>query len=68
MALSMLRLEQAFEYDKDFCYAVGMAPQNLHPIETGRRKASIANLCGIVEVYGVSPDWLFTGEGNMFRG
>lgn len=66
VAMSTLRRMKRFDTKKEFCQAICMPPQNLHPIETGRNGASITNICNLVKVYDVNPIWLFTGSGDMF--
>lgn len=48
-----------------FCLAIGMQPQNFHPIETGERFASVDMLCALVNAYDINPTWLFVGSGEM---
>jgi len=62
--LYSLRLVQS---KREFCLAIGMQPQNFHPIETERLTVSLPIVCNTINAYGVSPDWLFLGEGNMLR-
>lgn len=52
---------------KAFAKSVGLTPSSLNDILNGRTK-SISNTLQIAiqYVHGVNPDWLLTGEGEMF--
>lgn len=39
---------------------------NYSYIESGKRKLSLKTICDVANLYGVSINWLFTGEGEMF--
>ena len=36
-------------------------------IERGRKEASIGFISSICDTYGISTDWILTGEGHMYR-
>ena len=50
---------------KDFCEAVGLRPQNMRPIENGRRSVPFTIVCNTLNAFGIRPDWLFLGIGDM---
>ena len=50
-----------------FCTSVGLRLSNYNLILHGVRTVCTGRLCDVVNVYGVSPDWLFLGVGSMFR-
>ena len=51
---------------KKFGEAIGMSPQNIGAYISGRRKLSEGLAARISVTYGVSSDWLLTGEGDKF--
>lgn len=51
----------------EFCSKVGLFPSNFVQIERGERQASLAQICALIDAYKVSPEWLFTGKGDIFR-
>ena len=54
----------------DFAKAVGIHVQNISKMEPGskvRRYAGIEHVVAMCETYGVDPDWLLFGKGEMFR-
>ena len=50
---------------REFCAAIGMQPQNFRAVEAGRQGVSLPMLCNTINAYGIRPDWLFLGDGNM---
>lgn len=51
---------------KKFGEAIGMSPQNIGAYISGRRKLSEGLAARISVTYGVSADWILTGQGEKF--
>lgn len=49
-----------------FCESVGICQQNFVSLERGTLFCTIENAYLLHTVWGVSLDWLFTNEGEMF--
>ena len=50
---------------KEFCEKVDSASSNFKCMEAGSRNATVDNICRLIDVYGVSPVWLFLGTGDF---
>lgn len=50
---------------KEFCAIVDSAPSNFKCMEDGTRNATVDNLCKLINMYHVSPDWLFLERGEF---
>lgn len=62
----LLKEEQKIKSSRQFAISIGTLPQSLNEILKGNRDATVKNLMGIVEEFGVSERYLLSGEGPMF--
>lgn len=51
---------------KEFAQALDMSENYIWQIEKGQRDPSERTLNDICRIFGINPDWLHTGEGDMF--
>lgn len=51
---------------KDFSASLGIVQGFLCSIETGKKTPSATLLLALQHLYGINPDWLHTGSGDMF--
>ena len=51
---------------KQFCDACGLLTTNFNLMSQGKRDVTTNHLCRLFQHFGVSPDWMFTGNGNFF--
>ena len=51
----------------DFCERIGLNPSNFAQMRKGRLDCSLMNICSMIEVYNVSPNWLFKNSGDMYQ-
>lgn len=52
---------------KDFAYKIGISPSMVTEISKGRSSVGLIAIQNIVLNFGVSPDWLLTGNGKMLK-
>ena len=52
-------------YQSDICKRIGITQGQWSDIERGRSKLSFKILLLLVEHYGLSADWILTGQGEM---
>lgn len=52
---------------KDFCEKIDLNPSNFAQMRKGRLDCSLMNICSMIEVYNVSPNWLFKNSGEMYQ-
>jgi hypothetical protein len=50
---------------KEFCKSVDSAPSNFKCMEDGTRNATVDNICRLIDIYHVCPDWLFLERGEF---
>lgn len=51
----------------EFCSKTDIYTSNFVLMERGERQVSLSQLCALIDNYHVSPEWLFTGSGEIFR-
>ena len=51
----------------DFCRAVGMYPQILNQIESGRNHFTLEQVNSICKAYDVNANWIIGAEDNVFN-
>lgn len=51
----------------EFCSKTGLYTSNFVLIERGERHVSLSQLCALVDNYNISPEWIFSGSGEVFR-
>ncbi|KAA0257186.1 helix-turn-helix domain-containing protein [Deferribacter autotrophicus] len=52
---------------KEFAATIGISQGHLSKIERGEHSPDKPIIMSIAYSYGINPDWLLTGEGEMFR-
>lgn len=50
----------------EFCRSVNLQVSNYNRIASGDRLVCLSRVCDIVNVYGVSAEWLMTGRGSVW--
>lgn len=53
-------------FKADFCRAVGMYPQILNQIESGRNHFTLEQVNSICKAYDVNANWILGTEANVF--
>ncbi len=51
---------------KDFGASIGLSQNQIAQMESGTRNLTTRNADIICKTHNVNPEWLYTGEGNMF--
>ena len=63
--IKQLRLKLALSQD-EFGQAIGLSKSGISNIESGTRSVNGKHIRMLTMAYNVNPDWLCTGEGEMF--
>lgn len=50
----------------EFCNKMHLYTSNFRQMERGEREATLQHACTLIDVYKVSPEWLFFGSGDVF--
>lgn len=68
IALDALKQTGKLNTNKEFCLKYGIDPGNLTRLRKEPSRAfELAYLAYLVEDFNVSPDWILTSRGSMFR-
>lgn len=51
---------------KEFCAPINLSPSNFAQMRKGNLECSLANICSLIEVYNVNPNWFFLKKGEMY--
>lgn len=66
-ALNELLKRGILQDKKSFATSVGSSTSMITELSKGRSNVGVSLLQGIVMHYGISADWLLTGQGNMLK-
>lgn len=50
-----------------FAESIGLQRAHYYKILHGARMLTVNQISALIEIYKISPNWLFLGEGNMFQ-
>jgi len=64
--MEVLLASGAIRFKVDFCRAIGMYPQVLNQIASGRNHFTLEQVNSICEVYKVNANWILGSEDNIF--
>ena len=57
------RIKTVFE----FAESIGSQHSNYYKVIKGQRLITLPQVAALFKIYKISPDWLFLGEGEMFK-
>ncbi|MBL7997450.1 MAG: helix-turn-helix transcriptional regulator [Candidatus Kapabacteria bacterium] len=52
---------------KDFAKSISMSPSYINEVESGKSMPNAVLLFSLIRIHSVNANWLFAGEGSMFK-